>query len=158
MNVTVEPTTDEPYIQSVFLNQEIYNEMRDDSCPVDSAILSGNMPVVKSIPGFFLSAIVDGIPAGCWWLIWKGRKVEAHTALLENCRGRKAIVATRMAIKWVFDNTSAEAITSYAWSDSPAVAWFCRAVGMTSRHTEKWPSLRKGKPVDITWFEIGRPA
>lgn len=154
--ITVEPTTNELYIQSVFLNPSIYADMRDDSAPTDPTELISLMPSMTSIPGFFLRAFVDGIPAGCWWLIWKGDKVEAHTALMANCRGKRAIQATRMAIQWVFDNTKASAITSYAWSDSPAVAWFCRAVGMSQRETKPWPTTRSGKPVDITYFEIGR--
>ncbi len=154
--ITVDLTTDELYIQSVFLNPTIYDDMRDDSCPVDSDACIHMMPAMKSIPGFFLRALVDGVPAGCWWLMWKGDKVEAHTALLENCRGRRAIVATRAAIRWVFENTSAKAITSYAWSDSPAVAWFCRAVGMHETSTAPWPATRRGKAVDIMYFEIAR--
>ena len=153
--ITVEKTTDESYIKSVFLNPAIYSQMKDDSCPTEPAILA---PVdIKAIPGFFLRCLVDGVPAGVWWLIWKGDTVEAHTALLPSCRGRNAIRATRMAIEWVWANTGAKAITSYAWSDSPAVAWFCRAVGMAEDRTEKWPATRNGAPVDITYFNINRP-
>lgn len=154
MPILVEQTYDESYIKAVFLNPAIYHMMRDDSCPKEPKELS--RAEIMGVPGFFLKAFVDGMPAGIWWLIWKGRKVEAHTALLENCRGRKAIQATKQAIQWVFDNTSAEAITSYAWSDSPAVAWFCRAVGMQPTSTTPWPHTRNGAKVDITHYEIGR--
>lgn len=109
---------------------------------------------IKSIPGFFLRVLVDGMNAGCYWLIWKGTAVEAHTALLENCRGRKAITATKAAIAWVFGHTSATEIRSYAWSDAPAVAWFCRAVGLRHDRTEPWHATRGGKPVDIMWFNL----
>lgn len=155
MNITVEPTTDEQYIKSVFLNPAIYRQMSDDSCPSDPSSLQATN--IMAIPGFFLRALVDGVPAGVWWLIWKdGDKVEAHTALTDICRGRAAIDATRKAIQWVFDNTEASAITSYAWSDSPAVAWFCRAVGMGRRDTKPWPNTRSGKPVDITYYSVNR--
>lgn len=154
MNIVIEQTTDEAYIKSVFLNPTIYQQMKDDSCPAEPAMLGG--VDLKAIPGFFLKAIMDGNPVGCFWLIWKGESVEAHTALLPACRGRAAIMATRMAIAWVFEHTGAKAITSYAWSDSPAVAWFCRAVGMALDRTEKWPATRDGSPVDINYFKIGR--
>lgn len=154
MNITVEPATDEQYIKSVFLNPTIYKKMSDDSCPSNPSDLAGVN--IMAIPGFFLRALVDGAPAGVWWLIWKGDTVEAHTALTDACRGRAAIDATKKAIRWVFDNTNAKAITSYAWSDSPAVAWFCRAVGMSKIETKSWPSTRDGQPVSITYYSVNR--
>lgn len=152
--ITVEKTTDESYIKSVLLNPSIYQQMKDDSCPAEPEVLGGLD--VKAVPGFFLKAAVDGAGAGLWWLIWKGDSVEAHTALLDNCRGRSAIRATKMAIRWVFENTGAKAITSYAWSDSPAVSWFCRAVGMHETGIEGWPATRNGSSVNITHFIINR--
>lgn len=149
--ISVQPT-DAAYARSVFLNPEIYRSMKDDSSPDDPAALAHKD--IESIPGFFLRAIVDGVSAGCWWLIWKGDEVEAHTALLSNCRGRTAIAATKKAIRWVFENTGARAITSYAWSDSPAVRFFCRAVGMSETETKAWPSTRGGAVVSITYYEI----
>jgi hypothetical protein len=155
MNITVEPTTDEQYIKSVFLNPTIYSQMSDDSCPSQPSDLAGAN--IMAIPGFFLRAMIDGVPAGVWWLIWKeGDRVEAHTALTDICRGRAAIEATKKAIQWVFENTDAEAITSYAWSDAPAVAWFCRAVGMSKSETKPWPNTRKSKPVEITYYSVNR--
>lgn len=154
MNIAIERTTDEAYIKSVLLNPTIYAGIKDDSCPMDSKDLPHGYAF--RIPGFFLRLLLDSKPAGVFWLIWKGESVEAHT-LLDGCRGRAAIDATRQAITWVFANTSAKAITSYAWSDSPAVAWFCRAVGMEMDRTEPWPTTRSGKSVDISHFTISRP-
>jgi Protein of unknown function (DUF2824) len=152
--ISVEPTTDETYIKSVFLNPTTYRDMSDDSCPADPATLMGVN--IMAVPGFFLRALVDGVPCGVWWLIWRGDTVEAHTALTPECRGARAIKATKAAIQWVFANTNAAAITSYAWSDSPAVAWFCRAVGMTKTETKPWPATRQGKPVEISYYAIQR--
>jgi hypothetical protein len=152
--ITVEPTTDIAYIKNVLFNPTIYKDMKDDSCPENPAELMDRDLMSK--PGIFLKVMVDGIAAGCFWLIWKGALLEAHTALLENCRGKKAIVAARKAQKWVFSNTIAESVTSFAWSDSPAVAWFCRAVGMKPGTTERWPNTRNGQSVDITHYSINR--
>lgn len=150
--ITVDPTTDENYIKSVFLNPSIYASMKDDSCPSDPAVLWKWNAV--SSGSIFLKVLIDSIPAGVFWLVWKGKALEAHTALLENCRGRTAIDATKKALEWVFKNTKAKAVTSYAWSDSPVVSWFCRAVGMTKTHSKPWPSKRDGKPVKIHYFKI----
>lgn len=152
--VTVEPTTDEFYIKSVFLNPTIYAMMRDDNSPADPLALMGVN--IKAIPGFFLRVLVDGVASGVFWLIWKDDKLEAHTALLSGCRGARAIKAARAAQAWVWANTGAKAVTSYAWSDSPAVAWFCRAVGMVAVGTKPWPATRSGRSVDITYYNINR--
>lgn len=152
--ITIEPTTDESYIKSVFLNPEIYASMKDDSSPSDPAALMDRD--VMGVPGFFLRVLKDGVACGVFWLVDKGGPVEAHTALLPSCRGRDAITATKAAIRWVFDNTKATAIRSYAWSDAPAVAWFCRAVGLHAERIEPWPSTRNGKTVQIQWFNLNR--
>jgi hypothetical protein len=152
--ISIEPTTDEAYIKSVFLHPSIYASMKDDSSPADPAALMDRD--IMGIPGFFLRVLKDGVACGCFWLIRKTGGVEAHTALLENCRGRDAITATKAAIRWVFDNTDAAFIRSYAWSDSPAVAWFCRAVGLKVAERAPWHSTRNGKPVEIQWFNLNR--
>lgn len=154
--IRVEHTTDEAYILSVFLNPKIYAEMRDDSCPAEPTIL-GNRNL-KSIPGFFLRVFVSDVPAGAFWLVWKGAILEAHTALLENCRGRDAIRAARLAMRAVFSETLAPAVSSYAFSDSPRVQWFCRAVGMRETGREPHLHTRSGRPVDVIHYDIARSA
>lgn len=152
--ITVEPTSDESYIKSVFLNPSIYADMKDDSSPSDPSVLADRD--IMGIPGFFLRVLMDGVACGVFWLIRKDGGVEAHTALLPTCRGRAAITATRKAMQWVFDNTDAAFIRSYAWSDSPAVAWFCRAVGLKPAERAPWPNTRNGASVDIQWFNLNR--
>lgn len=152
--ITVEQTTDELYIKSVFLNPTIYAGIKDDSCPMDAKELPHEFAF--GIPGFFLRVLLGSKPSGVFWLIWKGDAVEAHT-LLDGCRGRDAIRATKLAINWVFGHTGAKSIISYAWSDSPSVLWFCRAVGMKHERTEPWQNTRNGLPVDISYFTLNRP-
>jgi len=154
--ITIEQTHDADYVKSIFLNREIYAKMKDDSCPEEPTELANRD--MMSVPGFFLKVLVDGVAAGCYWLIWQDSKVEAHTALLENCRGSTAIEATKKAMKWVFEHTTASAIRSYAWSDSPAVKWFCRKLGMLEMSHAPWPEKRDGKIVYITYFELPREA
>jgi len=153
--ISVEPTADTDYIKSVFLNPSIYDSMRDDSCP--STPSDTTLGLESAPPGVFLKVKMDGNPCGVFWLRWiDGAKIEVHTALLEPCRGRRAIDAAKALMSWVWSNTVAVAIRSYAWSDAPVVSWFCRAVGMREQETVAWPNTRNGKPVAITYFEIER--
>jgi hypothetical protein len=154
--IAIEKTTDEQFIKSVFLNPEIYAGMKDDRCPDEPVFLSS--VDMKALPGFFLRATVDGVVAGCYWLMWKGRDLEAHTALLPHCRGGVALAVTREALRFVFANTECGRVISYAWSDCPAVKWFCRKVGMTELLTCSYPNTRKGQMVDVTYYSISREA
>ncbi len=152
--IEIKLTTDRNYIKTILLNPDITKHMRDDSVPEDlgESFVSG----LERLGGFFLKVLQDGKGCGLYWLRPTQEGYEAHTALLTSCRGKDAIKATRMAIKWVFENTETPVISSFAWSDSPAVSWFCRAVGMSPDKTEPWPNTRSGKPVDITYFKINR--
>lgn len=154
--IQVEPTIDAQYIESVFTNPLIYSATKDDVAPKTAEGLGDFMPKVMAVPGFFLKVIKDGVPAGMFWLIWKDKAVEAHTMLLENCRGSSAIRATKAAIRWVFDNTPAEAINSYAFSDTPEVNWFCRAVGLKPISVSDYPNTRNGQRVLIHNYSIAR--
>lgn len=155
-DIRIEPTEDLDYAVSVFSNPAILDGMADDSCK--EIPIEGYYAAFKTIPGYFLKVVCNGAESGLFWLIRQGKGVEAHTALMPNCRGRDAMWATKAAIKWVFENDKAEFIRSYTWSDSPQVRWLCRAVGMTEGETNAWPNTRKGKPVDITYFTIVNPA
>ncbi len=152
--ITIKLTTDKSYIESIFLNPDITNQMRDDASKDITA--EQFMLGLQILGGFYLKVIKDGVDAGLFWLRPLQDGLEAHTALLPSCRGKDAVKATRMAIKWVLDNTETPYISSYAFSDSPAISWFCRAVGMAPFKTEPWTSTRNGKPVDITYFKINR--
>jgi len=154
--ITIEPTMDESYIKSVLFNPSIYSQVIDDACPQDAT--SPFWENIMAVPGIFLRVLVEGIPAGVFWVIYKNDRIEAHTFLMENCRGIRAIKATKQAIQWVFGHTKAKAIDSFAFSDCPAVGWFCRAVGLKETKTEHWPNTRRGYPVDITYFSIERGA
>lgn len=152
--ISVEKTDDMDYVSLILCDSSMRKSMIDDSCQSD---VSKIVDAIKKMPGFFLSASVNNHKAGIWWLRWiSDSEVEAHTALLPACRGRSAIIATKEAISWVFENTQATKISSYAFSDSPKVDWFCRAVGMSQSETKDWPNTRDGKPVKITYFTINK--
>lgn len=152
--IEITQTTDLDYIKEVMYNEAVIDSIGDDVYNIKTLPDKDINPL--SIPGFFLKVTVDSIPAGWYWLIWHDNLVEAHTALLPVCRGRLAVDATKKAIKWVFGNTKANAITSFSWSDSPHVEWLCRKAGLTKTSTEKWPNTRFGKEVMIHRYSITR--
>jgi hypothetical protein len=154
--LTVERTHDMAYVESVLRVPGIYENITDDSCPSVDELLETNQ--IENIPSIFLKVSLDKSPAGWYWLVWKGVYLEAHTALLPNCRGRLAIEATKKAIDWVFANTPADGIRSYAWSDAPTSAWLCKRVGMVKENTEAWSATRKNSPVSITYYSLRRPS
>lgn len=152
--ISLEFTQDQDYIKSVFFNTEIFPFGCDDN----SLARRDEMKAIDllSIPGFFLKVMVDGVPAGVFWGTWHNRIVDAHVALLDNCRGKNAVEATKQFIKWVFSNTFAESVEAGVWSDTPAVSWLCRTIGMMESYTKPWPNTRNGQPVDITYFVINK--
>lgn len=152
--VTVEPTTDETYIKSVFLNPEIYATIRDDSCPTDPALLNGLD--FKAIPGIFLKVLVGGKPEGLFWFTWSGAGVDSHLGMTENCRGNRAVKAARAAVKWIFGNTQAAFLAAHVWSDSPAVEWICRKAGLKKIGVSAYPNKRNGRAVDMIEYSIKR--
>jgi len=154
MDISIEQTLDEEYIHSMLTDPAIFESMRDDSCPKSPQEVL--FPPLALMGGYFLKVINAGKECGLFWFRPVEGGLEAHTALLPSCRGRSAIMAGKMAVKWVFDNTGFSRITSYSWSDSPAIDWFCRQVGLTPFDTKPWPNTRNGNPVDVTYFQIQR--
>lgn len=153
---TVEQTFDKEYIKNVLLTPSILKEMSDDSVPqnIGDVMMLG----LDIIGGHFLKVTQDGEDAGAFWLVPTPNGLEAHTALLPNCRGKSAVSAGRQCIEWCFKNTDAQEITSYAFSDSPAVHWFCRILGLKAFLTEPWRHTRNGQQVNITRYRIQRGA
>lgn len=148
MVIAFEPTTDVAFVRSVFLNPAITPGMVDDSVPEPEKL------DFDGLPGIFVKALYDGLVAGCFWLLRHDDAIEVHTALLPDFHGKRAVQIGRALVPWIFEHTGAARITSYAWSDSPAVAWFCRMVGMKPTRTEPWPNTRHGRAVDITYYAI----
>lgn len=154
--ITVEQTEDNTLIHQAFMDPDNFKAMRDDSCPPDPSGYDDPVGKMRLLPSIFLKAVVDGKFGGVWWLVRQGTVIDVHTALMQNCRGRKAVEAAKKGIQWVWDHTDATEIRSYAWSDSPAVAWFCRIMGLKPVETKPWQATRDGRPVNITWFSLKR--
>ncbi len=149
--ITVEPTTDTDYMQEVISNPKVYQDTKDDSLPPSPAFVDFQGLMEAGV--VFLKAIRDGISAGIFMFVPKGRGVyEAHTILLPNCRGSAAIKAARAAVSWMFGRTICREVRSYSFSDTPAVQWFAKAVGLHEISRQPHPSTRGGKPVEMIYY------
>jgi hypothetical protein len=149
--ISVERTYDVALLDSIIRNPSIYAGMCDDKCPKSAALVSVGAMVDAFV---FILVRNDNDPCGCFIYEPHGRTFAVHTALLPTCRGRNAINAAILSLDWVFNRTECEKVTSYAFSDSPQVAWFARVVGLEDVGQEDYPNTRDGKPVTITKFEI----
>jgi hypothetical protein len=153
--ITVEPTTDIAFIDSVMHDPSVLPGLLDDSFPNPQAFSVGM--VLAKIKGVILKISEDGVGRGWLWFIEKGQKIyEAHTALLTTLRGSRAVRAVKMCVRWLFDHTDCEEIRSYAMSDAPQVLLFAKWVGLNPYLTEPYPVTRQGKEVSITWLSVSR--
>jgi len=151
--LTVERTFDVALIDSIIRSPSIYADMCDDKCPKCPESVSVCAMIDALI---FLAVRMDSVPVGCFIFEPHETKFAVHTALLPSCRGRRAIEAGHKALDWVFNNTECKEVSSYAFSDSPHVAWFARMVGLNAIGVESYPNPRAGKPVTITKFLISK--
>lgn len=149
--ITIDRSYDVDLIDSIIRNPSIYASMSDDSCPSDPS----RVTVAGLIDTFvFLLVKMDDVVSGCFMLEPHGTTYCAHTALLPVCRGRNAIKAGIEMLKYVFGRTDCKEVSSYAFSDSPHVDWFARAVGLHVTGVDDYPNTRNGKPVSVTNFSI----
>jgi hypothetical protein len=149
--ITIDRSYDVDLIDYIIRNPSIYASMSDDSCPSDPSRVTVESVIDTCL---FLLVKIDAVVSGCFMLEPNDKSYTAHTALLPNCRGRRAISAGRAMLKWVFGNTECREVTSYAFSDSPHVDWFARAVGLRVTGVADYPNTRNGKHVSVTNFSI----
>lgn len=155
--ITVEQTTDIAYLDQVMHDPRISAAMTDDNYPDPTKFSIA--PAMEKYPSLFLKVLVDGTPAGWFWFRDDPSSpftLEVHTALLPNCRGRAALQAGQNAMDWVFGHTPCQLLTTFAWTDDPAPAWFADHMGFDRVGQEPYPCTRRGKPVDIIHFSFPR--
>lgn len=149
--ISVEPTTDTQYMASVISDPKVYQETKDDSLAPESPAVDFGALMQAGV--VFLKAVRDGVNAGIFMFVPKERGIyEAHTILLPNCRGAAAIKAARAAVDWMFSHTLCREVRSYAFSDSPAVQWFAKAVGLHEISRQPHPATRNGNPVEMIYY------
>jgi hypothetical protein len=104
-------------------------------------------------PGCYIVAVsVDGVVRGLGVL--NGNEV--HTLFLENLRGKLALDAARMGLKWFFAHTELDEIVSFAFSHRPEVIMFAKLVGMTETNIEDPGFTYDGAPIKRHNFSIMR--
>jgi hypothetical protein len=151
--LTVNPTTDVDYIDSIMHHPEVMPGLVDDF--LDNPSMESSGPALAKFHNVVLRVDDGGTGQGWIWFLDRGnRSWEAHTALLPCCRGAKAVRAAKLCVRWMFDHEDCDEVVSYAWSDSPKVLLFARWVGLAPFKTEPYPATRNGKKVDITWMSV----
>lgn len=73
---------------------------------------------------------------------------DAHVAFLPEHRGKRAIIAARMAVKWIFDNTDMEIIRGKTPSYNHRAINFSRLVGFTCIGIERSVFIKNGIKFD----------
>lgn len=93
--------------------------------------------------GFFLAVPIEGV-------------FEAHTLMLPNCRGRRAIEAGRLAICWFFNHRDVEFVRSFYREDHPEVLLFARLCGFSVIGSISPDVLVDGKPLKTRILQLSR--
>lgn len=151
--VHVIQTLDLDYVADTLESPDVLPFVVDDSSPAMSheQIVEG----FHRIGGLFLAVLRGTERVGAFWFrLTEPATYEAHTMLLRSCRGRDAVEAGKAAIAWVFAHTDCTRIISHAFSDSPAVSWFCRKVGLTQYDRTKHSATRGGREVDFIRYHL----
>lgn len=152
--ITVEKSKDVPLLNSILRDPEAFAGMIDDSCSLDPSEVDAAKIVDNAT---FLVASEDGDPLGCFMFVPKEEeRMEAHTVLLDNCRGSRALDAAKKAIKWIFSKTGCQEIVSYAWSDAPQLLWFARKLGFIRTGQKPYQATRHGKKVSVVNLSLTR--
>ena len=153
--IEVTPHFDAAELQGVLELQEIWNPTCHDECPGRAPV--GLAEMIFSIPDSVSLRVTIDEKLGGYFLVIPLRGVyEAHTMLLDNCRGQNAIRAGRAAVKWFFEHRDAALVRSYAREDHPEVSFFARACGFTAIGFEPKDVLVHGKPVRTEILELRR--
>lgn len=151
--ITVELTADISFIHELMRSPDIYPFIGDDSSPKDPNDLDATHYLADCIN---LAVLDNDKRVGVFVLSKNGLKVEAHTLLSHECRGKKAVQAIKAAIDWVLLNTQYEEITTYSFSDDPKVSWLARFVGMKEISRSIHPVTRNGLTVEKIHFSLLR--
>lgn len=160
--VTVGPTSDVAYMDSVLRQPDIYESISHDASPPAEKLTVGGL--VSAGINRFLLVSVDGEPAGFFMLVNRCRGVyEVHTNLTMKCRGKLSVRAGIEGCKWMFLNTDAMKLVSFCPSCSPETSYFASLVGFNRDFTQTDRWVKHGKKHDVIhvsltfdeWLRIG---
>lgn len=152
--ITVERTDAIDLLREMVADPSVYRSMADDASPAAEAL---PLDRLQGIGARLYNVLKDGLGVGVFVLFPKPDDAwEAHTVLGPKCRGKDAVVAARLFLQRAFAD-GAKLITSYAFSDAPAVKWFCRVMGLRETGSAEHANTRNGQPVRVHFYAISNP-
>ena len=147
--VTVELCRDADVLDAILHHPEVGDRTRHDEMPPLAEMTL--KPLIQGGHGAFaVLARVRGEHAGFWLVLAKGASVfEIHTNFLPQYRGSKALLASRLALDWMFLNTAATRLTSFCPACLPEAAQYAKWCGLKTDFVRAaaWP--KGGKRHDV---------
>lgn len=128
MPITIERTADYGLIRSILTHPQIYPHISDDFSPARE-----EFQPPPDHPSIWYLAARDGEEVlGIWMLVWHSPVlVECHTCLLPVAWGRRAAIAAREALRWVFANSEAQTLMTNVPAYNRLALRFAKQSGMT---------------------------
>lgn len=152
--VTVEVCRDADLLDAILHHPEVGERTRHDEMPPLAEMTL--KPLIEGGQGAIaLLARVKGEAAGFWLVLAKGAGVfEVHTNFLPQYRGAKALLASRLALDWMFLNTPALRLTSFVPGCMPEVAKYQAWNGFKTDFVRAaaWPN--GGKRHDVSHVSL----
>ncbi len=148
--IKVTSSRDFDYFNRMMNHPDIYPFVRDDS--IDGQI---DVSVLNKKANVFLKVEVDGHEAGFAFFVAKGVFCyEMHSGMLSDFRGAIAIKSGISVLDWMFVNTDAETISTFAWSSAKNVIFAARQVGFKEVSRSPWKSTVNGERIDRIVYSL----
>lgn len=126
---------------------EIYDLSSDDK---SKPLAEYNPADTAADPHTYRLACYDGdrLMGLCIFRRKSGHWCDAHAAFLPEHRGKRAIVAARMAVEWIFDNTDMEIIRAKIPTFNRRAIGFARLAGFTYLGMDRGAFIKNGITFD----------
>jgi hypothetical protein len=132
MKLEITETRDWLLVWKISQEPSIFERVTNDSWgALDHEIRKTHVELIVTNPkNHTLLVSNDTAPAGCFILDQKEPEIfEVHTMLLPSCRGRLAIAAGKLAMKFAFSLPGVKKLVSYCPENLPEVYLFARMCG-----------------------------
>jgi len=146
----IERTFDLDVINAVLKHSSVECKIGDDQSQGTEYPLHENIYYL-SVWGEFLAGMFVVFPLN-------GVTCDAHSAILPSYYGKKAIIAGKLAIDWVFENTHFLKITGKTPTSNPLAVKYSKAIGFRTEGLSKASYMKNGKLIDQVYFGLEREA
>ena len=156
--ISVEENTDWQFFKRVAFSEDIDRARNDEMLKLPPSALKSALRrgfLSRETVNFLVRK--NGEPCGYFCCLKMSQGVyEVHTMMLNQCRGRDAITAGRMAVALMFEKPDVRVIGSYCPANIPEAHIFARMVGMkeVGIHPNLW--YRNGEGYQVRLVQITR--